>query len=109
MRNVAQQSELDAFEASILTTLFGKPEIPPAVDLILTIKKIKVQKIIDTFEDIMEPFLLENGLVDLEAFKKLVAFKYPKMLPFLPKENFRLIEIMCSVEPLLSDIRKLIM
>lgn len=102
--DIMKQSELDAFEKAILTGMFGEPKLPAWADLALTMKGIDPQKYVDKFEEIMKPFMRDNGLVNSQAIKKLISLKYPKYAVLVPDHDFRLVEV---VENVISAITSL--
>lgn len=102
--DLMKQSELDAFEKAVLIGLFDEPKIPAWLDLGLSLKGIDPQKYVNKFEEVMKPFMKDNGLVNSEAIKKLVSLKNPKYAALFPNHDFRLVEIVENVTAALADL-----
>ena len=85
MRNEIQR-ELDRAEEAILTKLFGNidnPRISPKLQMAMSIKGINfdeyINEKIELFESLVSDFMLENGYLDAEKIKRVLASKYPAL------------------------------
>lgn len=99
-----KQVELDAFEKAVMRGIFGQETLPAWADLAFSFKGIDPQKYINRFEEVMRPFLKDNGLVNAESIKKLVAMKDPKWAALIPNEDFRLVDSAENVISLISNL-----
>ena len=88
MRNEIQR-ELDRAEEAILTKLFGdisNPRISPKLQMAMSIKGINFDEYINdkihVFESFMSGFMLEDGYLDTEKIKRVLANKYPALEGF---------------------------
>ena len=85
MRNEIQR-ELDRAEEAILTKLFGdinNPKISPKLQMAMSIKGINfdefINEKIEMFEAFINDFMLEDGYLDTEKIKRVLASKYPAL------------------------------
>lgn len=101
-----KQNELDIAEERLLTNLFGKAEIDAKTEWLLRYLNIDINKHIQNFENIVKPLMLDNGMVDVNLTKSLVASKYPLLSNILPSTNFRLVDVVDTLTMVLKGIKK---
>lgn len=101
-----RQNELDVAEERLLTNLFGKAEIDAKTAWLLRYLNIDINEYIQNFENIVKPLMLDNGMVDVNLTKSLVASKYPLLSNIIPSTNFRLVDVVDTLAALLKGIKK---
>ena len=89
-----KQIELDAFEESILSSLFGENwKSSPSFKMLEVIKPNLVQGYIDRFESLVLPFMNDDGSLNGAMLKKALEIKSPTIAELIPEKNFRLNEL----------------
>lgn len=101
-----KQNELDIAETKLLETLFGSTELDAKTQWLLKFFNIDINNTIQTFENLMKPLMLDDGMVDASIARSLVATKYPLISNILPSENFRLVNIVNEITTLLKGIKR---
>ena len=101
-----KQNELDIAETKLLETLFGSTELDAKTQWLLKFFNIDINNNIQTFENLMKPLMLDDGMVDASLARSLVATKYPLISNILPSENFRLVNIVNEITTLLKGIKR---
>lgn len=101
-----KQNELDIAETKLLETLFGSTELDAKTQWLLKFFNIDINNTIQTFENLMKPLMLDDGMVDASLARSLVATKYPLISNILPSENFRLVNIVNEITTLLKGIKR---
>ena len=101
-----KQNELDIAETKLLETLFGSTELDAKTQWLLKFFNIDINKTIQTFENLMKPLMLDDGIVDASLARSLVATKYPLISNMLPSENFRLVNIVNEITTLFKGIKR---
>lgn len=97
-----KQIELDAFEQGILSGIFGDNwQNSKEFKLIEAFKPGYIQRYIDRFETLIDPFMREDGLVNGYLLKKAVEIKSPFFADIIPNREFRLSELSAEVLKLL--------
>lgn len=100
-----KQNELDIAETKLLQALFGSTEIDAKTQWLLKYLNIDINDMIQTFENLMKPLMLDNGVVDAGLTRSLVATKYPLISKMFPTENFRLVDIVNELTTLLKGVK----
>lgn len=97
--NQWQQMELDVAEKKILILLFGQTTIPEQTAKILNCFKINPNDYIKKFETKVEPILCDDGRVNGKLLASMMKVWKPELsdLIKLPKDNFRLVDV---IEPI---------
>jgi hypothetical protein len=99
-----KQAELDIVEQKILTELFGGYN-PENMVLKKGIFKINVaedvQKYINMFEDLVKPFMNDQGLLNGAELKQYIDSKIAWMLP---NGNFRIGDVYDLIIPIVKQI-----
>lgn len=108
------QLELDEAESTVLHALFGSDkniQVSPLLNAYLRLKGIDVAAYINghirTFEEFMVPFMTEDGLVSGEKLAIILEGFFPGAGQ-LSIANFRLVDVVRKVEPMLQRIGGLI-
>lgn len=101
-----KQNELDIAETKLLETLFGSTELDAKTQWLLKFFNIDINNTIQTFENLMKPLMLDDGMVDASLARSLVATKYPLISNMLPSENFRLVNIVNEITTLFKGIKR---
>ena len=101
-----KQNELDIAETKLLETLFGSTELDAKTQWLLKFFNIDINNTIQTFENLMKPLMLDDGMVDASLARSLVATKHPLISNMLPSENFRLVNIVNEITTLLKGIKR---
>lgn len=97
-----KQIELDSFENSIISSVFGdKWQESKEFKLIEAFKPGYIQSYIDKFETLIDPFMREDGLVNGYLLKKAVEIKSPLFAEIIPNREFRLSELSSELLKLL--------
>jgi len=94
----------DQFAEQVLTDLFGKPKVPPFLDLFLRNKGFDIQQKFELFDSFIQEFMNEDGTVRGHELKPLVAEKNPRLAEFIPNENFRLVEQWMGAKAIVKSI-----
>lgn len=101
-----KQNELDVAETKLLQTLFGSTEIDAKAQWLLKFLNIDINNTIQTFENMMKPLMLDNGMVDASLARSLVATKYPLISHMIPTTNFRLVDVVNEFTTLLKGVKE---
>ena len=94
-----KQLELDQFEDGLFALVFGEDYYSSSLYkmAVLTYGK-QINGYISRFEALMEPLMLDSGLVDGHKLKQIVSVKYPQYAELIPAANFRLIALLDIVK-----------
>lgn len=98
------QKELDLLEQQVLTDLFGGYSSENFVIKYGIFKydlTPKIQKLITDFEQIVRPFMDEDGYVDGIKIKQHISIPYLQ----IPDRLFRPIELYRELQPLLLNLK----
>lgn len=98
------QKELDLLEQQILTDIFGGYN-PENFVIKFGIFKYdltpRIQKMITEFEDMIKPFMNNDGYVDGTKLKSVIDIPYIQ----IPSRLFRPIELYRELQPLLLNLK----
>jgi hypothetical protein len=100
-----KQNELDLAETKLLESLFGSTELDAKAQWLLKFFNIDINNTIQTFENLMKPLMLDNGMVDASLTRSLVATKYPLISNIIPSQNFRLVDIVNELTTILKGTK----
>lgn len=100
-----KQNELDLAETKLLESLFGSTELDAKAQWLLKFFNIDINNTIQTFENLMKPLMLDNGMVDASLTRSLVATKYPLISNIIPSQNFRLVDIVNELTIILKGTK----
>lgn len=100
-----KQNELDLAETKLLESLFGSTELDAKAQWLLKFFNIDINNTIQTFENLMKPLMLDNGMVDAGLTRSLVATKYPLISNIIPSQNFRLVDIVNELTTILKGTK----
>ena len=93
-----KQIELDSFENTILQTLFGPDwRNSKGFKVIEFMKPGLVQGYINKFEEVVLPFMNDDGSVNGMMLKRALEFKSQTLAEIVPNKNFLLNEILKDV------------
>lgn len=92
MFNYKQSKEIELFERRVLNAF-------PEQFQKFIIRSREFQRRVDYFEELIAPFLTEDGLLDGVAFNNVLANKFPQVIKFIsfPNEDFRLVDFVDSI------------
>lgn len=92
-----RQTELDIAEEKILLAIFGTTSPSGKAQWLLNFLGIDINSWLREFEYLVKPILREDGLVDADLARSLLAERWPGLVGLVPGRPFRLSEL---VEPL---------
>lgn len=99
------QIEMDALENAVLTAVFGEAyQNSRAFKMAEAFFPGKIQGYINRFENLVKPFMNEDGTTDGAKLKQIVALEYPNLAGLVPSENFRLTELAEAVSNFIKGV-----
>ena len=97
-----KQIELDCFERGVLNMLFGEDYENNKMYRLATLTYgNQINDYISRFEALMEPLMLDNGLVNGAKLREIVGVKYPQYKELVPATNFRLMSLLNIVNSII--------
>lgn len=100
-----KQNELDIAEEKLFNYVFGSTTPDAKTQWLLKFLDIDINKYIQDFENFMKPLMDDQGLVDAELTKSLVASKHPVLANIIPNKNFRLVEVVDGVTQFIGVLK----
>lgn len=101
-----RQNELDVAEEKLFKAIFGGTDLDAKTQWLLKFFNIDINDLIQNFENTIKPVMLDNGMVDAQMVRSLVASKYPLISNIIPPNNFRLVDIVNELLSLLKGVNK---
>ena len=94
-----KQMELDSFEKGLLEMLFGEDYENNKMYRLATLTYgNQINDYISRFEALMEPLMLDNGLVNGSKLREVVGIKYPQYKELIPASQFRLVSLLSIIQ-----------
>lgn len=92
------QIEMDALENAVLTAVFGNEyQNSKAFKMAEAFFPGRIQSYINRFENLVKPFMNEDGTTDGARLKQVLLLEHPSLSNLVPSTNFRLTDIASAV------------
>lgn len=97
-----KQDELDLMEREILTDFFGGTSRENFIMKFGIFKydlSSKIQKYINKMEDLLNPIMDDNGMIDVDEVRKYISLP----AEFTAKKQFRPVEFYRTIRPMIKE------